>query len=421
MINDILNKYINNEKFIKFTNYSLDSISKILIHLKNPHNNFKSLHVAGTNGKGSTSFMLADILFKSGYKTGLYTSPHLIRINERIKINNKDIDDTLLLKYLCRIDSIIKDDPTIVPSYFDILTAAAFSFFSDEAVDIAIIETGLGGRLDSTNVITPEISIITDISLDHTNILGKSISEITREKCGIIKPVIPVISSNTNIEIITIIQEYSKNNNAKFLAYDSNFFTENIRWEKNLFVFDYLTDKEKLPEVKLSLFPIHQVKNAAVVIAALKELTITGYKNITDEIIYNQLEKINVPGRFQIINENPLIIFDPAHNYNALNNLITGLEKTYSNTKKIFILSMMKDKADDKTLGLFKNQEVIYYLLNDERSYIPDANEFKIIISDFNIIIDIVKKAEKNDLMIIFTGTFRHYNDAIRLSELLYD
>ncbi len=416
MINDILNKYLNNEKSGEVTGYSMDGITRLLNHLRNPHKNFKSLHIAGTNGKGSTAFMLSTILEKSGYKTGLYTSPHLITINERIKINSCDIDDSRLYKYISDIDCIVGNDKTLSPTYFDILTAAAFAYFSDESVDIAVIETGLGGRLDSTNVVTPEISIITDISMDHIHILGDKISDITKEKCGIIKPAIPVITSNTDPEIISIIEQYSSINESKLYLYNRDFFTQNIRRDNNHFVFDYSADDTILPDISLSLFPVHQVKNSSVVITALSCLKTNGFPAILYSTIYRELKKIQVPGRFQILRADPLIIYDPAHNYDSLKNLLNGLETYYSDKKKVFIFSMMKDKADAKTLELLTDLDVVYFLLDDERAYKPD-NKFKLIISDENIIVDILQKVDDINSMIIFTGTFRIYNHAVRITK----
>ena len=419
MINDILSKYLNNEKSGKLINYSLGDITKLLSDLNNPHKNFKSLHIAGTNGKGSTAFMLSVILEKSGYKTGLYTSPHLVRINERIKINSHNINDALLYKYLTEIDCIISNDESISPTYFDILTAAAFLYFRDESVDIAIIETGLGGRLDSTNVIIPEISIITDISFDHIDILGNKIEDITKEKCGIIKPSIPVITSNTDPEIISIIEQYSAKNRSKLYSYNCDFFTQNIKRDNDHFMFDYSSDDAILPKISLSLFPQHQIKNSAVVITALNYLRVNGFQSISNDVIYKELEKIQVPGRFQLLYTNPVIIYDPAHNFDALNNLINGLEKFYSDKKKVFVLSMMKDKADTKTLDLLKKQDVVYFLLNDERAYMPDHDKFKLIISDENIVVDILQQTDDINGMIIFTGTFRIYNHAVNITNEL--
>jgi len=419
MINEILNKYINNEKSLHFPDYSLVGITNLLRHLGNPHLNFKTLHIAGTNGKGSTAFMLSAILEKSGYKTGLYTSPHLNKINERIKINSHDINDSLLYKYLKKINDIATQDHTISPTYFDILTAVAFTYFNDQAVDIAVIETGLGGRFDSTNVITPEISIITDISLDHINILGNNIEDISKEKSGIIKYNIPVITSNTFHESTNIIDLNAEKNNSKIYKYNVEFSAKDIRYVNDYFTFNYISKDYELPGIKLPLFPVHQVKNCAVVITALLYLRVNGFFNISDIIIYTELEKIVVPGRFLKLCNNPLIIYDPAHNFDALKNLLDGLTAFYPDKNKLFILSIMKDKADDKTIGLFKNSDVIYYQLDDERAYIPEDNKFKLKASNDNIIIDIIKKLNKDNIMIIFTGTFRIYNHSISIANHL--
>lgn len=418
MVNNILNKYLNNEKSGKITEYSLAGISELLRHLNNPHRNFKSLHIAGTNGKGSTAFMLSKILEKSGYKTGLFTSPHLLKINERIKINSVDINDEIFFNYINRIERIISNKLSFSPTYFDIITAAAFTYFFDESVDIAIIETGLGGRLDSTNVVIPEISIITDISMDHENILGDTIADITKEKCGIIKQSVPVITSNSNYEIVSIIDDYSVRNKTKLYAYNRDFNTSNIKRDTDFFVFDYISENHKILNIKLPLFPIHQVKNAASVITALIHLKSNHFHEISDDHICRELEYIKIPGRFQTLNLDPLIIYDPAHNFDSLNNLIEGLEKFYPEKNKIFVMSLMKDKVNHETMNLLKDSEVIYLTLNDERAYIPEDNQFTKVTSDLNIIIEILKQEIHNNKMIIFTGTFRIYNHAVFFSNL---
>jgi dihydrofolate synthase/folylpolyglutamate synthase len=414
MINDILNKYLNNEKKVNISNYALDSIISLLSHLKNPQKNFKSLHIAGTNGKGSTAFMIALILQKSGYRTGLYISPHLDKINERIKINLIDIDEELLYHYISQIDQF-PDNSTFMPTYFDVLTAAAFKYFSDENVDIAVIETGLGGRLDSTNVITPEVSVITDISLDHMQILGNSLQAITKEKCGIIKPGIPVITSNTEPVILKVIAEIAEQLNSELAVYNRHFFTNNIIRENEHFKFDYSLDETTLPGISLSLFPIHQVKNSALAITSVLYLQRGDFPFISQEIIYSCLSDVEVPGRFQKLCSEPLIIFDPAHNFESLNNLISGLEVFYPGKKKVVILSLMKDKAENKTLDIFKNSDTYYYILDDERAYIPESGYFKEIIYDENNILDIIKNACLHDHMIIFTGTFRIHTHALNI------
>ena len=419
MINEILNKYLNNEKNITFTNYSLDSIESLLKYIDEPHKNFRSVHITGTNGKGSTAFITAEILRKSGYKTGLYISPHLINITERIKINLKDIPEVSLYNYLKMIDSIIQSNRSIMPTYFDILTAAAFKYFSDESVDIAVIETGLGGRLDSTNVILPEISVITDISLDHAHILGNTIEKITEEKCGIIKQNRPVITSNSDISVTGIIEKYSRINRSDLHIYKRNYYAENISFNNGFFTFDFSFNGFRLPKVEICLFPEHQVINASTALTALSILRSNGFPNVNDDIIYRTLGTIQIPGRFELLGKNPFIIYDPAHNFDALDNLIKGINKLYHNKRIFYIISLMTDKADDKTLGLFNSIEdqVIYYILNDSRAFIPDANRFKYIVHDEINIIELMDSIYNDDVIYLFTGTFRIYESALKITE----
>ncbi len=361
--------------------------------------------------------MLSSILQNAGYKTGLYISPHLEYITERIKINSHDIDEDLLCDYVNKIDAAANLNK-ITPTYFDILTTAAFNYFSAQSVDIAIIETGLGGRLDSTNVITPELSIITDISLDHVQILGNRIEDIAKEKCGIIKPGITVVTSNTDTAILGIISEYSLINNAECYAFERDFYAENITRKDDNFKFDYNDSETLLKEVEISLFPEHQVKNASVVIASALHLKKNNFPLISEEIIYTTLKKAEVPGRFQKLSSKPLIIYDPAHNFQSLESLFRGLNTYYSDKKKKFIITLMKDKAETETIEIFNSSDVYYYPINDERAYIPEPNRFKNIISNDDEIIEIFKEGYKNNEMIIFTGTFRIFSHALRMTEL---
>jgi len=198
-----------------------------------------TIHISGTNGKGSVAYMLNSIFIEAGFKTGLYTSPHLLRLNERIKINNVDISDNDLNKYLEDLFQYLDLNKPIVPTYFDVITFAGFKYFYDSQIDIAIIETGMGGRVDSTNVITPICSVITEISMDHTAILGSSIKEITGEKAGIIKERIPVVTSNSDPEILEIISMKAKNMNSDLLIINRDFSIENITKKNSAFLYDY--------------------------------------------------------------------------------------------------------------------------------------------------------------------------------------
>lgn len=418
MINKILNKYLNNEKNSTFNNYSLDNITSLLIKMGNPHRNFRSVHIAGTNGKGTTAFLIARILEKSGYKTGLYISPHLLRITERININFKEIPERTLFNYLEEIDSIVQNTYINSPTYFDILTASAFKYFSDKSVDIAVIETGLGGRLDSTNVIVPELSIITDISLDHMHILGDKVESITAEKCGIIKKDKPVITSNTDGSVLDIIKGYSLNSQSELYIYNRDYHAENVRFDNELFIFDFTFREYRFLNIKLGLFPQHQLKNAATALTAVSILRSMGFTNIIEKDIYQIFEKFHMPGRFEKLCQDPLIIFDPAHNFHALTNLIKGIDEYYPENKIIYIVSLMTDKADERTLGILQmmSNEVIYYLLNDPRAYIPDKDQYSKIISDPDSIIDLLKSYFNKNVIFVFTGTFRIYETALKIA-----
>lgn len=226
-----LEPLIDNEKtgHVSFVNYSLKDIKYLLKHFGNPHKRTKMIHIAGTNGKGSVAYMLNSILIASDLRVGLYTSPHLDRINERIKVNNKEISNQVLHRYTDELMDILDKKPDLRPTYFDALTLFAFRYYDEQDVDIAVIETGLGGRLDSTNVISPLISVITDISIDHKNVLGNTIREIASEKSGIIKKKKPVITSNSNRVALEEITNTAKECSSELFILNRDFRIKNIK------------------------------------------------------------------------------------------------------------------------------------------------------------------------------------------------
>lgn len=412
MIDRILAKYINNEKKTDFINYSADSIKKILRNLDTPQNSFSSIHIAGTNGKGSTALYLEKIFINAGYKTGLFSSPHLVRVNERIRVNSSDIDDETLINYLYKIDNLINSDSSAA-TYFDILTAAAFLHFRDSGVDIAIIETGLGGSRDSTNEVTPLLSIITDISLDHENILGSGITNITREKCGIIKKQVPVVTSNTGKLVQNIIHQTSLSMDSLCLLPDRDFFIEkHVQSSSGI---DYFlsypeNDIMKLP-VRIKQSNIAQIRNSALAFIASLYLS-SNYKNINPDNIRKSISDTVLPGRFEVKGEYYPLIFDPAHNQESFECLIYNLKKLYSYEKFVFIVSFMADKNIDK---IFKqiyrlSNNVIYYKLSDQRSYYPDnpENFFAIVSNTEELKNKLTLPIFRNHIK-VFTGSFRLY------------
>ncbi len=420
MINSILDKYINNERGTDFANYTPDGIKQLLLALGNPHFQFKTVHIAGTNGKGSTCYMIARTLEAAGYRTGLFISPHLIKINERISINSSEISDVELLNNIQKADQAANKF-NITATYFDILTAAAFCYFRDQHIDIAVIETGLGGRLDSTNVITPEVSVITDISMDHTHILGNTLEKITEEKCGIIKPGIPVISTNTDILINDIIRKYSKKIGSEFYEYNTTIIIEKISSDTALlnFKFSFMDFPPFL--IELPLFPEHQIKNAAASAAALLTLKTKKFNSISPEIIISSMKNIKIPGRFQRLSFRPVILFDPAHNISSLCSLFNSIKSLYPRLKNKIVLTMMKDKVTDEIYEFLDSEKdkIIYYVKDDPRVYIPMEKQFSLITGDKNLILNHLKTEIDSNTIILFTGTFRIYDFALDAARIL--
>lgn len=435
-----LENLIDNEKtgYLSFSNYSLNDIKKILKIYGNPHKKIKSIHIAGTNGKGSTAYMLNSILIECGYNTGLYISPHLLRVNERIKINNWEITDKKLNTYTDELTELLRKNPGLRPTYFDALTLFAFRYFADEKMDVAVIEVGLGGRLDSTNVISPLISIITDISIDHKNVLGKKIKEIASEKAGIIKRGVPVITSNTGKQVIDVIGEEAIKKSSKLYILNRDFRITNVRYseERHKKTFDILlpqdiqSGKGPVENIILKLPGEFQIKNAALAVTASMLLKTRGF-NINGKIIKKAIGNMKIPGRMHIINRDPLIIFDPAHNLHAMKTTIRSLTERYPDKKNKVIASFMTDKNCNAMFKIIKEQltdDLYYYELDDERclkiSGQGDAGKKNLYpgIKTFNNLKDLARAISRDireDTLIFITGTFRLFAPARKLSSII--
>ncbi len=430
----------DNEKagHVSFKNYSLKDISYLLKHFGNPHKKIKAIHVAGTNGKGSVSYMLNSIMMASGYSVGLYTSPHLLRINERIKINNRDISNDALNKYTDEMFDVLDKKNNLRPTYFDALTLFAFRYFYDKGVDIAVIETGLGGRLDSTNVVSPLISIITDISLDHKNVLGNTISEITREKAGIIKRRSHVITSNRKSEVIDILTKKSEENSSKIYILNRDFKIKNIRdaEEKPSMTFDLsindqlFRDNKSIRDIELRVPGKFQTSNASLAVTSSLLLNKKGF-NIQENHIRKGLKRVKIPGRFHIISTNPVIIFDPAHNQHALKATINSLKSIYPNKDYKVITSFMTDKdylIMFKTLKKSLTEKIFYYELNDERCFRIPEGKTKSTVSIYNGIktfssledlMNILAREITADSLLFITGSFRLFKTSKSIASMI--
>ncbi|MAH32936.1 folylpolyglutamate synthase/dihydrofolate synthase [archaeon] len=331
--------------------YSLDSgkfkldlsqISILLKKLNNPEKQLKCIHVAGTNGKGSVCAMLSSILSDANYKVGMYTSPHLKRFNERIRINHKLITDNEIAEYYQKIKPFITKQ-----SFFEITTAMAFLYFYDKKVDFAVLEVGLGGRLDATNVVKPLISIITNIGYEHTDYLGDSISKIAYEKAGIIKKDIPVVTSAKGIALKTIKRISNKKNSKLFIINNKTVIKEKNNIKNNL-SFNINNHKNlKLDNLKGEF----QLKNAAIAIKALDIIKKNNKIKINEKNIKNGLKNAKWPGRFDFIGRNVLV--DCAHNPEAFETLM-GEIKNLDYNKLIMVLGLLDDKDIKKISDIIK-------------------------------------------------------------------
>ena len=343
----------------------LGNITELLDFLGNPQNNFKTVHVAGTNGKGTVSHTLASIFQECGYKTGLYTSPHLLDFRERIRINGKMIPEQNVIDFIG--DNKEKFEEMQL-SFFEMATGMAFDYFSKEKVDIAIIEVGLGGRLDSTNVIKPELSVITNISLDHVSMLGNTLAEIAVEKAGIIKPNTPVVIGETQPETKDVFIKKAEECKAPIYFADQivdcdKVHIESLDYQK----FDIWKDNELYIEaVEFPLLGYYQKKNLATVICAIEILK--EKFNIDKKDIVNGLEFVvkntNLMGRWQILSRQPLVIADTGHNVGGIKEIVMQLSDM-SFRKLHFVLGCVNDKDIDGILHLLPHYAEYYFCKAD--------------------------------------------------------
>ena len=325
----------------------------------NPQHQFKSIHVAGTNGKGSTSHMLSSILQTAGYKTGLYTSPHLVDFRERIKIDGVYCSKEFVVEFTQKINPLIA---TIQPSFFEITVAMAFSYFAAQKVDIAVIEVGLGGRLDSTNIITPEVSIITNIGLDHTQFLGDTIPQIASEKAGIIKKDVPCIVSEYTEETKPVFDAAAIHTS---LAYGSELFTIlDIKYAHDYLGVQVLNKQtDGIQTYQLDLNGSYQAKNLQGVLGAVRILQTKGWK-ITNQHILDGLSHVKkntgLYGRWQMIGTNPTTVVDVAHNVAGIQTLLAQI-KLVNHQQLHIVFGMVKDKDIDSVLALLPTQATYYF------------------------------------------------------------
>ncbi|MBZ5855880.1 bifunctional folylpolyglutamate synthase/dihydrofolate synthase [Flavihumibacter profundi] len=327
----------------------------------NPHRKFKTIHIAGTNGKGSTSHMLAAILQEAGYKTGLYTSPHLKDFRERIRINGEMIPPDVVVAFTEKMQTVI---PVIEPSFFEITVAMAFEWFALQEVNIAVVEVGLGGRLDSTNIITPEISVITNIGWDHMNILGDSLEKIATEKAGIIKEGIPVVIGETIPETKKVFQKASLEKNAPI--YYANELQQVISWEQREHLLSVTIQEAAhldAHQYLLDLNGFYQAKNIGAVLQTIRLLQQKGYiipETAISAGLAHTRKLTGLHGRWEQISDHPRVILDVGHNEDGIKAICEQLELTNYNHLHI-VMGIVKDKDISKVLSLLPQRATYYF------------------------------------------------------------
>jgi len=395
---------------------NLKNTRKLCKALGNPQEKFKSIHVAGTNGKGSSSHMLASILARAGYKTGLYTSPHLKHFNERIKVNGVPVSETYIVGFVESVKPLIEQ---IKPSFFELTVAMAFDYFAREKVDIAVIEVGLGGRLDSTNVIIPEVSLITNISYDHQEMLGETLEEIAGEKGGIIKKKVPVVIGEKEKATSTVFSKLARKRKSPLVFASDEFMIQSIGLgDKGHEIKVNDLENEVANTYYLETPGMTQLKNIPGVLSVANILKDKGYNIPVEDVKYgieHYQKSTGLKGRWQLLNRKPRVIADIAHNQAGLENITRQLVNLKKG-KLFCILGFMKEKDIAQILPLFpKDAEYVFCQANVPRAM--DAKWLALqaalyhidgrVILDVNTALkEVMEKAGKEDVIFVGGSTF---------------
>ncbi|MVN21120.1 bifunctional folylpolyglutamate synthase/dihydrofolate synthase [Mucilaginibacter arboris] len=392
--------------------------------LGNPQHQFKSIHVGGTNGKGSTSHMLAAVLQMAGYKTGLYTSPHLKDFRERIRINGEMIPEQEVIDFT---ESQQENIAAIEPSFFEMTVAMAFDYFARKKVDVAVIEVGLGGRLDSTNVITPLLSIITNIGWDHMNLLGNTLPEIAAEKAGIIKPNVPVVIGEYQQEVAEVFTEKAKQENAPLRFASEEWVTQKTESKTSTDPFIEVQAQTTVADSTFNLQPLtfnldltgsYQLKNLKTVLSAIDGLRRQEFI-ITDDAVFTALKKVKeltgLMGRWQTLSHQPLIICDTGHNPEGIAEVLKNIAAT-PHQQLHFVLGMVADKDISKILALLPKDATYYFCKPDMPRGLPaeilkeQAKSFHLSGNNFSSVKEALAaakvQAQANDLIFVGGSTF---------------
>ncbi|MDR7001468.1 folylpolyglutamate synthase/dihydrofolate synthase family protein [Neobacillus niacini] len=392
--------------------------------LRSPENKLKAIHIGGTNGKGSTVTFLRSMLQEQGYKVGTFTSPYIEQFNERISINGKAISDDELLQLANVIRPLadeLEETELGGPTEFEVITAMSFYYFAEmNPVDIVLYEVGLGGRFDSTNIIKPIASIITNIGLDHTNILGDTYEKIAFEKAGIIKKQTPIFTAVQHPGALKVINEQANQKDAHIYRFGQEFTISGHEPVSNGEIFSLKNSFGSLEQLEISLIGKHQTENAAVAITAIQFLNQTGTLSISEQSIREGLKNAYWPGRFEIVSEKPLVIIDGAHNDEGIATLVSELKNRYSDRNIHIVFAALKDKKFDKMIEQLDQvaNQISFVSFDYPRAatahdlYEKSQSENKEIVENWRAYLkDVIQQLEPNGMLVV-TGSLYFISEA---------
>ena len=416
----------------KLTQYKYDSstfdlkrMEEMMSLVGNPHKKKRTVHITGTKGKGSTAIIVASMLTGLGLKTGLFTSPHLIYLGERMKVNNRMISQDVFVELINvlkpYIDRITVENPILMPTFFEIVTAIAFLYFEREKTDISVLEVGMGGRLDSTNIILPEVSVITPVGYDHTDRLGQTLEKIAYEKAGIIKEGVPVISSIQEPDSLKVITKRCKEKESPLYLVGRDILINDFKVINKNGIHgtecEIKTWRENYKNIFLPLIGRHQVENCATAIGALEVLSESGVIQTDNKMVINALAKTRCPARIEIMSENPLIVLDTAHTVASMRILRKSIQENFSYNKIVVVIGLSEDKDIE---GVLKEiaciaDDLILTRTGNPREANPEqmavtANRFfdnnLLVIEDIDEAFKEAKMIAQEDDLICITGSF---------------
>ena len=415
-----------NEHAVKL---GLENISKLLKYLDNPHKRLNTIHIAGTNGKGSTAFFLNSIFNTAGYKTGVYLSPHLIDIRERIIIGNDWIPEKKFTELTEYIFHLMKKEKLSV-TFFEFVTALAFLYFFQEEIDIGIVEVGLGGKLDATNVLTPMVSVITEIDLEHTHYLGSSIRKIAAEKGGIIKEGGTVFTSAENEEAVDTIKDIAKKKKTTYFQFGKDFVIEDADKELSLNAkklllpqtFSLRFREHEFKKLAIKTAGTYQIKNSSTAVAVALYLN-EKYKAINENSICKGLKNTKIPCRMELMQKSPQIILDAAHNFQAIQILIENTPLFFTYSRLIVLLGILDDKDYKKVIKVLSSETDTFIMTKPKTERALSARLLEKEASAFNAKIFVeteiskalikAKKVADPDDLILVTGSFYTVGEAL--------